>query len=95
MTKTMTIGLVAIAFVAGSIMTGTMASAQKGGVGDNLIVEGHTEDGLIEAVSVEGSKNFAIGVQWHPEWQSTKDPVSTVIFSEFGKACYSYAGYDT
>jgi len=33
------IGLVAIAFVAGSIMTGTMASAQKGGVGDNLIVD--------------------------------------------------------
>jgi putative glutamine amidotransferase len=64
-------------------------------LGDNLIVEGHTEDGLIEAVSVEGSKNFAIGVQWHPEWQSTKDPVSTVIFTEFGKACYSYAGYDT
>ena len=37
--KTIMIGLVAIAFVAGSIMTGTMASAQKGGVGDNLIVD--------------------------------------------------------
>ncbi len=62
-------------------------------LGDNLITEGHAEDGLIEAVSVDGSKSFAIGVQWHPEWQSTENPVSTVIFSEFGKACYKRAGY--
>ncbi len=64
-------------------------------LGDNLIVEGRTEDGLIEAVSIDGSKNFAIGVQWHPEWHSTENSESTVIFSEFGKACYSYAGHDT
>ena len=64
-------------------------------LGENLIVEGHTEDGLIEAVTVDGSTNFSIGVQWHPEWHSTEDPVSTVIFSEFGKACYSYAGNDS
>jgi hypothetical protein len=37
--KTIMIGFVALAFVAGSIMTGTMASAEKGGVGDNLIVD--------------------------------------------------------
>ena len=37
--KTIMIGLVAVAFVAGSIMTGTMASAQQGGVGDNLIID--------------------------------------------------------
>jgi putative glutamine amidotransferase len=64
-------------------------------LGENLIVEGKTEDGLIEAVSVDGCKNFAIGVQWHPEWHSTEDSVSTIIFSEFGKACYTYAGHDT
>jgi len=55
---------------------------------DNLIVEGCAEDGLIEAVSVDGSTNFAIGVQWHPEWKSTENPVSTILFSEFGKACH-------
>ncbi len=64
-------------------------------LGVNLIVEGRSEDGLIEAVSVDDSKNFSIGVQWHPEWHSTNDPVSTVIFSEFGKACYSYADQNT
>jgi putative glutamine amidotransferase len=60
-------------------------------LGDNLIVEACSEDGLIEAVSVKGSINFAMGVQWHPEWNSTQNPVSTIIFFEFGKACYEYA----
>ncbi len=56
-------------------------------LGDKLIVEGHAEDGLIEAASVIDSPNFAMGVQWHPEWKSTENPVSTILFSEFGKAC--------
>ena len=60
-------------------------------LGENLIPEAYAEDGLVEAVAVEGSKNFAIGVQWHPEWHSTENPVSTRIFSEFGKACYAFA----
>lgn len=58
---------------------------------DNLTVEGRAEDGLIEEVSVDGSSNFAIGVQWHPEWKSTENPVSTILFSEFGKACHKEA----
>ena len=58
---------------------------------DNLTVEGRAEDGLIEAVSVDSSSNFAIGVQWHPEWKSTENPVSTILFSEFGKACHKEA----
>ncbi len=62
-------------------------------LGDDLIAEAHAEDGLIEAVSVAGSESFAIGVQWHPEWQSTENSVSTAIFSGFGKACYERAGY--
>jgi len=37
--KTIIIGLVAIAFVAGSIMTGTIAEAKKEDKGDNLIVD--------------------------------------------------------
>jgi len=60
-------------------------------LGENLVVEGYAEDGLIEAVSVNSSKGFTLGVQWHPEWRSTENPVSTAIFSEFGEACHSYA----
>ncbi len=58
--------------------------------GEGLIVEGLAEDGLVEAVSVKDSHSFAIGVQWHPEWKSTQNPVSTVLFSEFGQACQRY-----
>ena len=55
-----------------------------------LTVEGQTEDGLVEAVSVAGSRGFALGVQWHPEWQSTQNPVSTSLFKAFGDACREY-----
>lgn len=61
-------------------------------LGSGLIVEACSEDGLVEAISVLDSVNFAIGVQWHPEWKSTENPVSTILFSEFGKACYERAG---
>jgi putative glutamine amidotransferase len=61
-------------------------------LGSGLIVEACSEDGLVEAVSVDSSTNFAIGVQWHPEWKSIENPVSTILFSEFGKACYERAG---
>ncbi len=60
-------------------------------LGENLVVEASADDGLIEAVSVSGSSNFAIGVQWHPEWKSTDNPISTILFSEFGRACQKYA----
>lgn len=56
-------------------------------LGADLVVEGYAVDGVIEAISVKDSAGFAIGVQWHPEWQSTENPVSTALFSEFGKAC--------
>jgi len=64
-------------------------------LGENLVAEGYAEDGVIEAVSVVDSKNFAIGVQWHPEWRSTENAVSTLLFSEFGRACFTYADSST
>ena len=52
-----------------------------------LRVEATAPDGLIEAVSVIEGKAFALGVQWHPEWQVTSNPVSLAIFQAFGDAC--------
>ncbi len=34
-----------------------------------LRIEALAPDGLIEAFSVEAARRFALGVQWHPEWQ--------------------------
>jgi len=52
-----------------------------------LRMEGLAPDGLIEAFSVEGAKTFALGVQWHPEWQFHSNPHSRALFQAFGDAC--------
>ena len=52
-----------------------------------LRVEATAPDGLIEAVSVVGGRAFALGVQWHPEWQVTGNPDYLAIFKAFGDAC--------
>lgn len=52
-----------------------------------LHVEALAPDGLIEAVSVKNSSGFALGVQWHPEWQVTSNPHYLAIFEGFGDAC--------
>ena len=57
-----------------------------------LRVEATAPDGLIEAFSVdsgpiEGSQAFAVGVQWHPEWQVLSNPPYLSIFQAFGDAC--------
>ena len=52
-----------------------------------LRAEAVAPDGLIEAISVEHSPTFALGVQWHPEWQVLDNPNYLKIFQAFGEAC--------
>jgi putative glutamine amidotransferase len=52
-----------------------------------LRVEALAPDGLIESISVEGALSFALGVQWHPEWQVRSNPEYLAIFQAFGDAC--------
>jgi putative glutamine amidotransferase len=59
---------------------------------DGLTVEAIADDGVIEAVSVTGSKGFALAVQFHPEWDIHHNPLGQTIFAAFGKACHAYAG---
>jgi putative glutamine amidotransferase len=49
--------------------------------------EAIAEDGLIEAYSVSGAKNFALAVQWHPEWKVLENPEALKIYQVFGDAC--------
>lgn len=51
-----------------------------------LSAEAHAPDGTIEAVRVTDAKGFALGVQWHPEWEFWKNPVSQAILGAFGDA---------
>nr|WP_218680933.1 gamma-glutamyl-gamma-aminobutyrate hydrolase family protein [Rhodococcus qingshengii] len=41
-------------------------------LGENLVVSGRADDGVIEAIELPGSP--VLGVQWHPEWLPTSDP---------------------
>ena len=53
--------------------------------------EATAPDGLIEAFSVSHATQFALGVQWHPEWQVRSNPLYLSIFQAFGNACRAHA----
>ena len=56
-------------------------------LGEGLSVEAVADDGLIEAFRIADAPAFNLGVQWHPEWRSTEDELSTAMFKAFGDAC--------
>ena len=57
-----------------------------------LVAEGWAPDGTIEAVRVKDARGFALGIQWHPEYDWERDAVSRGLFEEFGAACAEWAG---
>ena len=59
---------------------------------DGVTVEAVADDGLIEAFRVDDVPGFALAVQWHPEWQVTRERIFEAIFKAFGDACRAYAG---
>jgi putative glutamine amidotransferase len=61
-----------------------------------LVVEGIAPDGLVEAVRVAASEagpaiGYAVGIQWHPEYDWRADALSRAIFKQFGTAVRAYA----
>jgi putative glutamine amidotransferase len=60
-------------------------------LGDGLEVEARAPDGLIEGFRVRNSPGFTLAVQWHPEWQVTKNPFSLAMFAAFGEAARAHA----
>lgn len=56
-------------------------------LGTGLSAEAHAPDGLVEAISVDNASAFALGVQWHPEWQVMQTPAYLALFKAFGEAC--------
>jgi putative glutamine amidotransferase len=55
-------------------------------VGCGIDVEATASDSTIEAISVNGARAFALGVQWHPELMAATDPLSVALFGAFGAA---------
>ena len=59
-------------------------------IADGLVAEAHAPDGLIEAFRVADAPEFAIAVQWHPEWRATENPFYSALWRAFGDACRCY-----
>ncbi|WP_263264570.1 gamma-glutamyl-gamma-aminobutyrate hydrolase family protein [Pseudomonas sp. RIT-PI-S] len=58
---------------------------------EGLEVLGRAPDGTIEAFHAPAISSFMVGVQWHPEWQAAKNPVSVKLFEAFGDACRRFS----
>ncbi|CAL77961.1 putative gamma-glutamyl hydrolase family protein [Bradyrhizobium sp. ORS 278] len=54
--------------------------------GDRVIIEGIAEDGTIEAIRIAEAPSFALGVQWHAEYDPQKNPINRKLFEAFGEA---------
>jgi putative glutamine amidotransferase len=59
--------------------------------GPRIVIEGTAPDGTPEAIHVDGAPGFAVGVQWHPEYNAATDPVSRPLFEAFGAAVKDWA----
>jgi putative glutamine amidotransferase len=60
-------------------------------IAPTLVAEAWAPDGTIEAVRVEGARGFALGVQWHPEYDWERDARSRRLFEAFGAAAAARA----
>ncbi|WP_316226254.1 gamma-glutamyl-gamma-aminobutyrate hydrolase family protein [Bradyrhizobium sp. SZCCHNS3052] len=54
--------------------------------GDRVVIEGIAEDGTIEAIRIADAPSFALGVQWHAEYDPQKNPINRKLFEAFGEA---------
>ncbi len=59
--------------------------------GDRIIVEGVADDETIEAIRIADAPGFALGVQWHAEYNPQTNNVNGALFHAFGDAVRRYA----
>ena len=54
--------------------------------GKRIVIEGVAEDGTIEAIRIADAPGFALGVQWHAEYDPQRNPINRKLFEAFGAA---------
>lgn len=82
-------GLLARLTGRGVIRTNSLHGQAIDQLAPDLVDEGRTDDGVIEAATVR--YGFCLGVQWHPEWHAITDPVGSALFGAFGAAAARHA----
>ncbi|KIZ47550.1 MULTISPECIES: gamma-glutamyl-gamma-aminobutyrate hydrolase family protein [Rhodopseudomonas] len=58
--------------------------------GERVVIEGVAEDSTIEAIRIADAAGFALGVQWHAEYDPQRNPINRALFQKFGEALRSY-----
>jgi putative glutamine amidotransferase len=58
--------------------------------GPRIVVEGVAEDGTIEAIRIADAPGFALGVQWHAEYDAQCNVVNRALFEAFGAAVQAH-----
>jgi putative glutamine amidotransferase len=59
-------------------------------LGKRVVVEGVAEDGTVEAIRIADAPGFALGVQWHAEYDPQRNIVNRALFGAFGQALVDY-----
>jgi putative glutamine amidotransferase len=59
--------------------------------GTRVVIEGVAEDGTIEAIRIAEAPSFALGVQWHAEYDPQRNPINRALFTAFGEALIARA----
>jgi putative glutamine amidotransferase len=54
--------------------------------GKRVVIEGIAEDGTYEAIRIAEASAFALGVQWHAEYDPQTNPINRKLFEAFGDA---------
>ncbi len=72
-------------------MTNTLHGQGIARVAENVVIDGVAPDGTPEALYVKDSLGFTLAVQWHPEFRTAEDPVSSALFRAFGAAARAWA----
>ncbi|MGE0153852.1 MAG: gamma-glutamyl-gamma-aminobutyrate hydrolase family protein [Reyranellaceae bacterium] len=56
-----------------------------------MAIEATADDGTVEAIRLPSASGFVLGLQWHPEYGATDNPVSLSLFQAFGDAAREHA----
>lgn len=54
--------------------------------GTRIVVEGVADDSTVEAIRIADAPGFALGVQWHAEYNPQTNAVNRALFEAFGAA---------
>ena len=60
-------------------------------LGEGLVVEAMSPDGVIEGLRYDDETQFIVGVQWHAEWLPEDHPLSGALYTAFGEAARARA----